>query len=146
MNMKSVVFALLLSYISMVMATDWVQVSKTNENGTRFYVDVDSINGDESLRKAWVLEDRKSSKTVKVNGKSIKYMSYKSLRVVYCDQLISSHQRGVFYSKNLGRGKDLYSYSMSFDDLEFTESVPQTMGVALNEFICSSDKQVKKYI
>ena len=132
--------------VTSVMATDWVQVSKTNENGTRFYVDVDSINGDESLRKAWVLEDRKSSKTVKVNGKSIKYMSYKSLRVVYCDQLISSHQRGVFYSKNLGRGKDLYSYSMSFDDLEFTESVPQTMGVALNEFICSSDRQVEKYI
>ena len=132
--------------VTSVMATDWVQVSKTNENGTRFYVDVDSINGDESLRKAWVLEDRKSSKIVKVNGKSIKYMSYKSLRVVYCDQLISSHQRGVFYSKNLGRGKDLYSYSMSFDDLEFTESVPQTMGEAINEFICSSEKQVKKYI
>ena len=55
MNMKSIVFALLLSHISMVMATDWVQVSKTNENGTRFYVDVDSINGDESLRKALML-------------------------------------------------------------------------------------------
>ena len=84
------------------MASDWKQVGKTNDNGTSFYVDTESINGDDSLKKAWVLEDRTTSKSVKVNGKTIKYLSYKSLRVVYCDKNISSHQRGIFYSKRNG--------------------------------------------
>jgi hypothetical protein len=127
------------------MASDWKQVGKTNENGTSFYVDIESINGDDLLKKAWVLEDRTVSKTVKVKGKSIKYLSYKSLRVVYCEKNISSHQRGVFYSKRNGQGLDLHSYTEKFDDLDFSEAAPQTMGESLNQFICAFDRQLKKY-
>ena len=128
-----------------LMAADWVKVGKTNDVGTSFYVDTESINGDDSLKKAWVLEDRSTAKSVKVNSKTIKYMSYKSLRVVYCDKNISSHQRGIFYSKRNGHGIDLHSYSEKFDDLEFAEAAPSTMGEALNQFICAFDKQLKKY-
>ena len=141
---KTLPILLLLVSISSI-ASDWKQVGKTNENGTSFYVDTESINGDDSLKKAWILEDRTSSKSVKVNGKTIKYLSYKSLRIVYCDKNISSHQRGIFYSKRNGHGLDLHSYSEKFDDLEFTEAAPSTMSEALNEFICAFDKQVKKY-
>ena len=141
---KTLPILLLLVSISSI-ASDWKQVGKTNENGTSFYVDTESINGDDSLKKAWILEDRTSSKSVKVNGKTIKYLSYKSLRIVYCDKNISSHQRGIFYSKRNGHGLDLPSYSEKFDDLEFTEAAPSTMSEALNEFICAFDKQVKKY-
>ena len=141
---KTLPILLLLVSISSI-ASDWKQVGKANENGTSFYVDTESINGDYSLKKAWILEDRTSSKSVKVNGKTIKYLSYKSLRIVYCDKNISSHQRGIFYSKRNGHGLDLHSYSEKFDDLEFTEAAPSTMSEALNEFICAFDKQVKKY-
>ena len=141
---KTLPILLLLVSISSI-ASDWKQVGKANENGTSFYVDTESINGDDSLKKAWILEDRTSSKSVKVNGKTIKYLSYKSLRIVYCDKNISSHQRGIFYSKRNGHGLDLHSYSEKFDDLEFTEAAPSTMSEALNEFICAFDKQVKKY-
>ena len=137
-------FLLLLLYTTQTWATDWKQVGKSNENGTSFYVDTDSINGDDSLKKAWVLEDRSSSKSVKVNGKTIKYMSYKSLRIVYCDKNISSHQRGIFYNKSNGHGIDLHSYNEKFDDLEFSEAVPNTMGEALNQFICTFEVQIKK--
>ena len=137
-------FLLLLLYTTQTWATDWKQVGKSNENGTSFYVDTDSINGDESLKKAWVLEDRSSSKSVKVNGKTIKYMSYKSLRIVYCDKNISSHQRGIFYNKRNGHGTDLHSYNEKFDDLEFSEAAPNTMGEALNQFICTFEVQIKK--
>ena len=92
--MKLAVLIFISLQATSLMASDWKQVGKTNENGTSFYVDTESINGDDSLKKAWVLEDRKLSKSVQINGKTIKYMSYKSLRVVYCDKNISSHQRG----------------------------------------------------
>jgi len=144
-HMKLAVLIFLLLQSTHLLASDWKQVGKTNENGTSFYVDTESINGDDSLKKAWVLEDRKLSKSVKVNGKTIKYLSYKSLRVVYCEKNISSHQRGIFYSKRNGHGLDLHSYSEHFDDLEFTEAAPSTMSEALNQFICAFDKQLKKY-
>ena len=144
-HMKLAVLIFLLLQSTHLLASDWKQVGKTNENGTSFYVDTESINGDDSLKKAWVLEDRKLSKSVKINGKTIKYLSYKSLRVVYCDKNISSHQRGIFYSKRNGHGLDLHSYSEHFDDLEFSEAAPSTMSEALNEFICAFDKQLKKY-
>jgi predicted sulfurtransferase len=128
-----------------LMAADWMQVGKTNDVGTSFYVDTDSINGDDSLKKAWVLEDRSTTKSVKVKGKAIKYMSYKSLRVVYCDKNISSHQRGIFYSKRNGHGVDLRSYNEKFDDLVFAEAAPSTMGEAMNQFICAFDNRLKKY-
>jgi len=143
--MKLAIFIFVSLKATSLMASDWNQVGKTNENGTSFYVDTESINGDDSLKKAWVLEDRTTSKSVKVNGKTIKYMSYKSLRVVYCDKNISSHQRGIFYSKRNGHGLDLHSYSEHFDDLEFSEAAPSTMAEALNEFICFFDKKLKKY-
>ena len=143
--MKLAVFIFIPLQVTLLMASDWKPVGKTNENGTSFYVDTESINGDDSLKKAWVLEDRATSKSVKVNGKTIKYLSYKSLRVVYCDKNINSHQRGIFYSKRNGHGLDLHSYSEKFDDLEFTEAVPSTMSEALNQFICAFDKQFKKY-
>ena len=130
--------------INMVFASDWEQVGKANDVGTSFYIDTESINGDDSLKKAWVLEDRNTTKSVKVKGKTIKYLSYKSLRVVYCDKNISSHQRGIFYSQRNGHGVDLHSYSEKFDDLQFIEAVPSTMGEALNQFICNFDKRVKK--
>jgi hypothetical protein len=116
--MKIAVLIFISLQATSLMASVWKQVGKTNENGTSFYVDTESINGDDSLKKAWVLEDRTTSKSVKVNGKTIKYLSYKSLRVVYCDKNISSHQRGIFYSKRNGHGLDLHSYSEKFDDLE----------------------------
>jgi hypothetical protein len=143
--MKKTLQILLLLVSTSSIASDWKQVGKTNENGTSFYVDTESINGDDTLKKAWVLEDRTTSKSVKVNGKTIKYLSYKSLRVVYCDKNISRHQRGIFYSKRNGHGLDLHSYSDKFDDLEFTEAAPSTMSEALNQYICSFDKQIKKY-
>ena len=143
--MKLAVLIFISLQATSLMASDWMQVGKTNENGTSFYVDTESINGDDSLKKAWVLEDRKLSKSVQINGKTIKYMSYKSLRVVYCDKNISSHQRGIFYSKRNGHGVDLHSYSEHFDDLEFTEAAPSTMSEALNQFICAFDNQLKKY-
>ena len=143
--MKLAILIFLLLQSAHLLASDWKQVGKTNENGTSFYVDTDSINGDDSLKKAWVLEDRKISKSVKINGKTIKYLSYKSLRVVYCDKNISSHQRGILYSKRNGHGVDLHSYSEHFDDLEFTEAAPSTMSEALNQFICAFDNQLKKY-
>jgi len=143
MKLAVLIFISLLA--TSLMASDWKQVGKTNENGTSFYVDTESINGDDSLKKAWVLEDRTTSKSVKVNGKTIKYLSYKSLRVVYCEKNISSHQRGIFYSKRNGHGLDLHSYSEKFGDLEFSEAVPSTMSEALNQFICAFDKQLKKY-
>lgn len=81
---------------------------------------------------------------MKVNGKTIKYMSYKSLRIVYCYKNISSHQRGIFYNKRNGRGVDLHSYSEKFDELEFSEAAPSTIGEALNQFICAFEAQIKK--
>jgi len=143
MKLRALIFISLQA--TSLMAADWKQVGKTNENGTSFYIDTESINGDDSLKKAWVLEDRTTSKSVKVNGKTIKYMSYKSLRVVYCDKHISSHQRGIFYSKRNGHGVDLHSYSENFDDLEFSEAIPSTMGEALNQYICNFERQFKKY-
>ena len=143
--MKLAVLIFLLLQSTHLLASDWKQVGKTNDVGTSFYVDTESINGDDSLKKAWVLEYRSTTKSVKVNGKTIKYMSYKSLRVVYCDKNISSHQRGIFYSKRNGHGVDLHSYSEKFDDLEFSEAAPSTMAEALNQFICAFDKQLKKY-
>ena len=143
--MKKTLQILLLLVSTSSIASDWKQVGKTSENGTSFYVDTESINGDDSLKKAWVLEDKTTSKSVKVNGKTIKYLSYKSLRVVYCDKNISSHQRGIFYSKRNGHGLDLHSYSEHFDDLEFTEAAPSTMSEALNQFICAFENQLKKY-
>ena len=142
--MKLTALFILLFYTIQACASDWKQIGKTNENGTSFYVDTDSINGDNLLKKAWVLEDRSTTKSVKVNGKTIQYMSYKSLRVVYCDKNISSHQRGIFYSKRNGHGVDLHSYSEKFDDLEFEEAAPSTMGEALNQFICAFEAQIKK--
>lgn len=135
---------ILFLYTTQGWASDWKQVGKTNENGTSFYVDTDSIQGDETLKKAWVLEDRRTKKSIKVKGMTIKYMSYKSLRVVYCDKNVSSHQRGIFYSKRNGHGVDLHTYSEKFDDLEFSEAVPSTMGQAVNQFICSFEAQIKK--
>jgi hypothetical protein len=142
--MKFLVLVALIAQSTNLLASDWKQVGNTNANGTSFFVDVESINGDDSLKKAWVLEDRKTSKAVKVKDKTIKYLSYKSLRVVYCDKNISSHQRGTFYSKRNGQGLDLHSYTEKFDDLEFSEAAPQTMGESLNNFICAFDKQFKK--
>lgn len=143
--MKKSILIIALMQATYSMAADWKQVGMTNDVGTNFYVDIESIYGDDMLKKAWVLEDRRTSKSVKIKGKSIKYLSYKSLRVVYCDQNISSHQRGTFYSKRNGHGLDLYSYSDKFDDLEFSEPTPQTMGEMINKFICEFDKQTKKY-
>ena len=63
---KTLPILLLLVSISSI-ASDWKQVGKTNENGTSFYVDTESINGDDSLKKASSLVDRSTSKSVKVN-------------------------------------------------------------------------------
>lgn len=94
--MKFAIAIFILVQSTHLLAADWKQVGKTNQNGTSFYVDTESINVDDSLKKAWVLEDRSTTKLVKVNGKTIKYLSYKSLRDVYCDKNISSYQRGIF--------------------------------------------------
>lgn len=76
--MKIAVLIFISLQATSLMASDWKQVGKTNENGTSFYVDTESINGDDSLKKAWVLEDRTTSKSVSVNAETIKYlMSYK---------------------------------------------------------------------
>jgi hypothetical protein len=64
---KTLPVLLLLLSISSI-ASDWKQVGKTNENGTSFYVGTESINGNESLEKAWLLDDKSTSKLVKVNS------------------------------------------------------------------------------
>ena len=60
-----ILFAFLVSALSSN-ATEWRSVSATNDVGTLFFVDVDSIKDDGRHIAAWTKENRKSPKQVKL--------------------------------------------------------------------------------
>jgi hypothetical protein len=81
---------------------DWRAVSSANANGTVFSVDIDSIVERDNLISAWTMESRKSPKSMKLQGKRFKYMSYKALRYFNCDSGRIAIAQGIFYSRGSG--------------------------------------------
>lgn len=137
-----ILFAFLVSALSSN-ATEWRSVSATNDVGTLFFVDVDSIKDDGRHVVAWTKENRKSPKQVMFNGKSVSYMSYIALRVFDCQQQRSAIVQGTFYSKANGKGESLYSFNEKLTNDLFSFVTPSSMGEAMLQFACEKQSPHK---
>ena len=125
-------------------AATWKPISSANENGTRFYVDIDSINDEGKFTRAWVMENRREKKKIMLEGKNIRYTSYVSLHVFDCERKQGAIVQGTFYSEKFAKGEVLNSFTEKLDNSLFSVKAPSTMGEALLEYVC--DKQTPRKI
>lgn len=115
-------------------AANWVIASWADS--VVVLVDTTSIVKNGHHRKAWLRWDHTQEEETSDYPKQ-KYRSAKSLTYYDCTQRTSMNVQRTIYAGEQGTGSSLGSYSTKFNSSDMSEVVPDSIGEANLNFVCS---------
>lgn len=101
------------------------------------YVDRKPAIKDGMMLKSWSLWVYKDGRTTR-QGES--YLSAKQLNIFNCRSRTSATRQSVSYPDIAGRGTPVNSFSLSDGDIQFEDSIPNSLGEALVDAACGKSK------
>lgn len=117
-------------------ASNWIQAAGDN-NGTSIWLDTMSVHFAGSHAKAWLMFDYQTDQTIQGTYPAKSARSLKELDLFNCDQGTSVTVQVLWTSMTNGAGEVVYSNSIPPETARYTDVVPDSVGEAILNAVCS---------